>query len=88
MKQLLKNLIVSIALVSSSLSYSSPNHNVLLIVIPGCHYCQQAENILDSYGIRYRTSPTDHGSVPRLYVDGRYQGTGLDAVQSWVSANK
>lgn len=88
MKRLLKSIIVSVALLTSSLSIASTQHNVLLIVIPGCSYCSQAENILDNSGIKYQTSIGHGGSVPRLYVDGEYKGTGLDVVQSWVDENK
>lgn len=87
MKQLLKNIIITMSLVTSCLVIAATNHKVLLVVIPGCGYCSEAEKILDNHGIKYTTSE-GNGAVPRLYVDGKYKGTGIDAVQTWVNANK
>lgn len=88
MKMLMKTIIFNVALIASTLAIANVNHNVLLVILPGCHYCSEAENILDNSGIKYRTAVTNHGAVPKLYVDGKYKGTGVDAVQTWVEQNK
>lgn len=87
MNKLLKNLSVGVCLLllASSLAFAK-THRILLVVDPGCGYCTEAKNILNSSGIKYSTT-NGKGPVPRLYVDGKYQGTGVDAVRDFVGAN-
>lgn len=88
MKQLFRNVTLSLALIASSLAFAKTSHNVVLVVLPGCHYCSQAEKILNGHGIKFKTSIAERGSVPQLYVDGEYKGTGVDVVQEWADANQ
>lgn len=86
MKQLIKHVVVSIALLTSPLVMAA--QSIVLMVNPGCRFCSEAESILGNSGVKYQTRNSRQGAVPRLYVDGQYIGTGVDAVQSWVDAKK
>lgn len=84
MKTLLKYIILNICIFATSLVLAA-QHSVLLVILPGCKYCAQAENLLDASGIKYQTRVTQGGQVPQLYVDGQYKGTGVNAVQAWLN---
>lgn len=63
---------------------------VVLHVITGCPNCEEAEQILSSHGIRYSIVNDDNsgagGFFPKLYVNGKYYGTGSQAAERYADS--
>jgi len=69
-------------------SSNQKQYNIELIVTPGCDWCAQSEQYLTKHHFKYiTTKDTTLGVVPRLWVDGSFQGIGYDAVKTWVDAH-
>lgn len=63
---------------------------VVLKVITGCPNCEEAEQILSSHRIKFSVVNEDQngsGYYPKLFVNGRYYGTGADAVQRYADSH-
>ena len=65
----LKKLVLFFSLLASTVAIAA-GQRVVLEVMPGCEYCAQAEHILDHSGIKYHTTSSKGGPVPKLYVNG------------------
>lgn len=58
---------------------------VVLKTSNGCGACQEAKQLLNSKHIPYtETSPNSGKYVPQLYVNGKFKGYGVDAVESYI----
>lgn len=84
----MKKLLTMIVLLMLSFQVFAATQRVLLMVIPGCSYCAQAKELLDRNGIHYQTQVAKEGPVPKLYVNGKFQGSGLETVERWVERQR
>lgn len=82
----MKKALIALALIMFSFSAFAAQ-KVLLLVRPGCQYCAEAKMILNKHRIPYQTKVAESGPVPRLYIEGKYYGTGSDAVLKWVKSH-
>lgn len=86
MKEVLKKLLLSLCLLSSLALAYRPGDKVVLTTLPGCEACEQAKQILYSHHIKFSTKQESWGYAPKLYVNGKYMGTGVGAVETYANS--
>lgn len=77
-KQLLLGLVIF------AVTYVAQSDSVVLHVMNGCDACQQAEQLLNKHHIKYSTVHKGGEIVPQLWVNGRFKGYGIRAVEVYV----
>lgn len=81
----MKTLLASLLFITTfSVNAYHKGDTVRLLVLDGCHACQEAEATLRRHHIPFTTSKSD-SVAPQLYVNGKYVGTGSDAVEYYVN---
>lgn len=83
----MKKLLFILMLVPSLVfAHYNKGDKVVLLGIPGCPACATSKQDLTSHNIpfTYKLS-TSFGAYPQLYVNGKYVGTGTDAIHTWIT---
>lgn len=76
-------LLILLVLITFSVKAYNKGDIVKLTVSEDCSYCKEAENILKKYHIPFTVKNGD-GPVPQLYVNDKYIGIGVEAVENYA----
>ncbi len=88
---MIKKILTTLAIIfltTSSFAYRVGD-KVVLVSSSNCPACQESKALLKSHNIPFTTaSPSQYHAwlIPQLYVNGKYMGTGTDAVEAYVNS--
>lgn len=76
----------SLWVLSWTVPMASIHDRVDVYVLPGCGACAQAERSLYNAHIAFNEREFKKGMVaaPTLYINGKYYGVGVDAVEQYI----